>query len=228
MLFDSLNEHMIVTTEVMAATFKVDLAGGAARYRYRVPCTKPIATSALPLPIDPYLLGAWLGDGNSMSAQITCDLRDDVFSQLQAAGCNPEVRSTDSRRRHVAAIAFAPLDGMTLHSRLRGLGLIGNKHIPPVYLRASEDQRRALLQGILDTDGTAGCSVALGLTCRPLADGAVELARSLGFKPTIRTRPSKLNGKRCKDGRPHHYLQGLCRGPALQAEAKIGAATERG
>lgn len=42
----------------------------------------------------------------------------------------------------------------TLQARLRTLGVLGNKHIPVEYLRAAETQRRALLAGLLDTDGT--------------------------------------------------------------------------
>ena len=34
------------------------------------------------------------------------------------------------------------------------IGVLGNKHIPAAYLRAAERQRRELLAGLLDTDGT--------------------------------------------------------------------------
>ena len=34
------------------------------------------------------------------------------------------------------------------------MGVLGDKHIPAAYLRASERQRRDLLAGLLDTDGT--------------------------------------------------------------------------
>ncbi|HJP78280.1 MAG TPA: replicative DNA helicase [Pseudonocardiaceae bacterium] len=66
---------------------------------------------------------------------------------------------------------------------VRDLGLLGNKLIPPVYLRASEDQRRALLAGLLDTEGTvtAGGSVRLRLTNRRLAEDVRELVVSLGY-----------------------------------------------
>src|ERR1700693_6205505 len=42
----------------------------------------------------------------------------------------------------------------TLQARLRTIGVPRNKHIPAEYLRGSEEQRRALLAGLLDTDGT--------------------------------------------------------------------------
>ena len=73
----------------------------------------------------------------------------------------------------------------TVTARLRTLGVLGDKHIPGEYLRAAEWQRRELLAGLLDTDGTvvkAGGSVQLALTCQRLADDASELITSLGYR----------------------------------------------
>lgn len=62
--------------------------------------------------------------------------------------------------------------------------MLNNKHIPTVYLRASEDQRRAVLAGLLDTDGFVSRhgAIQLALTNRRLADDAYELIVSLGYK----------------------------------------------
>ncbi|MEJ1089701.1 replicative DNA helicase [Microbacterium sp. Mu-80] len=68
---------------------------------------------------------------------------------------------------------------------LRTLGVLGDKHIPAVYLRASEQQRRSLLAGLLDTDGTVvrGVgSVQFAVTSKRLADSVYELIVSLGYK----------------------------------------------
>jgi replicative DNA helicase len=67
---------------------------------------------------------------------------------------------------------------------LRGLGVLGNKHIPARYLRASEPQRRALLAGLLDTGGMVGRtgSVHFGVTSRQLAEDFRELVHSLGYR----------------------------------------------
>ncbi|HEX4658710.1 MAG TPA: replicative DNA helicase [Streptosporangiaceae bacterium] len=67
---------------------------------------------------------------------------------------------------------------------LRGLGVLGSKHIPARYLRASEPQRRALLAGLLDTDGTVGRtgSVQFTVTSRRLAEDFRELVHSLGYR----------------------------------------------
>ena len=72
----------------------------------------------------------------------------------------------------------------TLQGRLRSIGVLGNKHIPMEYLRASEAQRRALLAGLLDTDGTVtnGGAVQFSVTNRRLADDVFELVVSLGYR----------------------------------------------
>jgi replicative DNA helicase len=79
----------------------------------------------------------------------------------------------------------------TVTGRLRTLGVLGDKHIPTDYLRASEVQRRELLAGLLDTDGTvvtSSGSVQFAVTHRPLADDTYELITSLGYRCTRTTK----------------------------------------
>jgi DNA segregation ATPase FtsK/SpoIIIE-like protein len=68
---------------------------------------------------------------------------------------------------------------------------VGAKYIPEIYLRASVLQRRALLAGLLDTDGYCSPSGAVEFvaTRRELAYGVLELALGLGYKATLRTKP---------------------------------------
>ncbi|MCX2929333.1 replicative DNA helicase [Mycobacterium sp. CVI_P3] len=72
----------------------------------------------------------------------------------------------------------------TLQARLRTIGVLNNKHIPVEYLRASEAQRREMLAGLLDTDGTVtnGGTVQFSVTNRRLADDVFELIVSLGYR----------------------------------------------
>ena len=75
---------------------------------------------------------------------------------------------------------------------LHGLGgALDGKHIPAAYLRASEAQRRALLAGLLDAGGHVSSSgaVQFAVTSRRLADDAMELVLSLGYRATMTTRP---------------------------------------
>jgi DNA segregation ATPase FtsK/SpoIIIE-like protein len=70
---------------------------------------------------------------------------------------------------------------------------VGAKHIPEEYLHASITQRRALLAGLLDTDGycSPGGPVEFGVTSRDLAHGVLELVLGLGYKGTLRTKPCR-------------------------------------
>jgi replicative DNA helicase len=78
---------------------------------------------------------------------------------------------------------------------LRSMGILGDKHIPVAYLRASESQRRALLTGLLDTTGTvrkSDGSVQLAVTGGRLAQDVLELAISLGHRATMRTKAARV------------------------------------
>jgi hypothetical protein len=70
---------------------------------------------------------------------------------------------------------------------------IGEKHIPPAYLRASEEQRRALLAGLLDTDGTVDKrgGVTFAVTNERLARDTLELVLGLGYQARLTTKPVK-------------------------------------
>src|SRR5204862_276113 len=68
------------------------------------------------------------------------------------------------------------------------------------YLRASEAQRMSLLQGLMDTDGSvsSGQGQCEFTTVKPpLRDDFMELARSLGFKPTCKTARATIDGRDC-------------------------------
>ena len=82
----------------------------------------------------------------------------------------------------------------TVTGRLRTLGVLGDKHIPAHYLRAAEWQRRELLAGLLDTDGTVvtpGGSVQFAVTHQRLADDTYELITSLGYRCSRTTKRVK-------------------------------------
>lgn len=108
---------------------------------------------------------------------------------LTAPTC-PDCGETTSglRRCQACRHAFGTVAG-----RLRTLGVLGNKHIPVAYLRASERQRRELLAGLLDTDGTVNPtgSVQFCVTDERLALDVRELVLSLGYRTGWSTRQVK-------------------------------------
>jgi replicative DNA helicase len=85
--------------------------------------------------------------------------------------------------------------GPALLHDLQMLGVLGDKHIPSGYLRGSQRQRRALLAGLLGTDGTVTASGGAQFTCMSarLAGDVHELIVSLGSRCTVTT--SQVNGR---------------------------------
>lgn len=85
----------------------------------------------------------------------------------------------------------------TFTARLRRLGVWGNKHIPQEYLRASEEQRRALLNGLVDSDGYVDpkkSTVEFVSTNETLARGVLELVRTLSGRPVLAKGVATLRG----------------------------------
>lgn len=149
------------------------------------------------LPIDPYVLGVWLGDGNSNGARYYAHADDmaEMSEHIERAGYELGEVALDSRpnvnttRRNIIGI----------YKPLRESGLLGNKHIPAAYLRASYQQRLSLLQGLMDTDGHIGAARQIGFTTSNmrLSDEFSELLRSLGIKAKKceRNRTLRYNGE---------------------------------
>jgi replicative DNA helicase len=234
----------IVTTEQIAETLRVD---SDMRPNHSVATALPLCLPDADLPLPPYVLGVWLGDGTSSRAAFTSADPEIAMlvegqgleapklkSRLQYAlrlprmrlpavanTClvcgkqfNPATFDVMTCGRVCARKAFAAghrrqlpgcarcgrpfkgrisgpgmcqacrTSGGSVTGILRGLGVLGNKHIPARYLRASEPQRRALLAGLLDTDGTVGGtgSVQFAVTSRRLAEDFRELVHSLGYR----------------------------------------------
>ncbi|WP_432523747.1 LAGLIDADG family homing endonuclease [Kineococcus sp. SYSU DK006] len=179
----------VLTTEQVRATLRTE--NGEANHA--VPVAAPLALSDRTLPIGPYTLGAWLGDGKSSGGSITT--------------ADPEVLLHVEDEGYITTRHAQPLQhGVRgLQPQLRAAGLLltyprsggsAVKRIPREYLRASERQRRALLAGLLDTDGTVAPqgTVHFDNTNRALIDDVFELVASLGYRPTVVEKRATLDG----------------------------------
>lgn len=159
---------------------------------HTIPVTGALQLPTIGLPIEPYTLGAWLGDGTSIYGDITTGVGDEqIIEEVRAEGYKVDERVS------VRATGRAPLYHVTgLRPLLRAHNLYANKHVPAAYLRASSEQRLALLQGLMDTDGgfSSGQQVLFRSTNEHLADAVLELARSLGQRPVKTKGRAKLNG----------------------------------
>ena len=140
------------------------------------------------LPIDPYVLGAWLGDGDNANATMTQGSTDIEFlrNEFNRAGYVTTDRKTEN--------TFGILDFKRL---LIENNLLHNKHIPIIYLRSSNKQRLSLLQGLIDTDGyvSEDGHIEFSNINKNIAYGVYELVHSLGYKVSIIKKNAKLYGR---------------------------------
>ena len=180
----------VVTTGEIAKTLRVYESGTANALNHAVKAAGAISMPHADQPIDPYLLGAWLGDGHSNGAVITI-ADDEMLFQLTARIGNFEIT------KHASMYGYGITGGM--QKALRKMGLLKNKHIPAEYLRGSYEQRLELMRGLLDTDGHIDKTgrVEFCNTNKRMAYSVLELARTLGIVATIITGRATLNGKDC-------------------------------
>lgn len=194
------------TTREIARTLRLPASASVhpqAIWNHRIDVCGPLDLPTAKLPIDPYTLGCWLGDGDSDCARITIGDGDlELLDHLAEAGTGAGPRKGDKARAGryrlggtgTARGSSAPY---SLNATLRACRLLGNKRIPADYLRASVPQRMALLQGLMDTDGSAaeGGDCELGLSSPDLVGDTVELIRTLGYKVGISEGDAKIAGR---------------------------------
>lgn len=139
------------------------------------------------LPIDPWVLGFWLGDGSSNDARYTAHSTDNVFISEEILRCGHELSEIRKDKRHPET-EQRNIKG--LFRLLRLSGVLHNKHIPEKYIRSSVDQRIALIQGLMDSDGSVGkdgaCEFYQKKKC--IVDAFREVLFSLGIKNRLRQR----------------------------------------
>ncbi len=241
----------VVTTEQIAATLHCETLDH--RPNHAVQLASALELPEADLPIPPYALGVWAGDGHTAGARFTT-ADPEIAAAVEASGltvvkqrgrlnygmalptalktvaervcvvCGASFRPKNDRVRTCGRVCGGkarfstppvpaprcsrcgqprvgqlPSVGLcnqcwrehgSVQAELRTLGLLGNKHIPVQYLRASITQRHELLAGLLDTDGTvtSSGSVQLAVTNRRLAEDVRELVLSLGYRCSMSTK----------------------------------------
>lgn len=157
------------------------------RFRYQLPAVAALQFDDKPLPLEPYTLGAWLGDGSSKEPMIT-----------HAHGEGEVVAAISGEGRY-RAVTTQCLGGQRtrfnggLATTLRKMGLYGAKHIPEIYKRGSVQQRLQLLAGLIDTDGSVEPSGRVRVTNinARLAGDVLELVRTLGWRAGVLSEPAR-------------------------------------
>jgi len=164
--------------------------------RYYIPVSEPVQYPEKELSIDPYLLGVLIGDGSLSSGNLTVTSADPELIERcsQVLPKNYTFKKSSKygyRISHVNGRLFCGTPN-PVRKDLEKLGLYGktsvSKFIPKEYLFSSISDREALLQGLLDTDGTVSSSGAVSFctTSQQLTDDIIELVQSLGGIATRR------------------------------------------
>lgn len=149
------------------------------------------------LPVDPYVLGAFLGDGHMTSSSPSLTSADpEMFRNvLECLGSDFKFTDNDSITKYLSDSRSTYNVKNRLKESFEKLGLSecvsNSKFIPEDYMTCSEDQRYSLLQGLLDTDGTVDHrtgSVSFCSVSKNLAYSVREVVLSLGGKASVRSR----------------------------------------
>ncbi|MFJ6611933.1 helicase-related protein [Streptomyces sp. NPDC091289] len=190
---------VMTTREIRLDTFK---ANGSSKWYIPVATPVDLGDDGA-LPLDPYLLGLLLGDG-SFRHNLRLSTVDDEIHAAVGAAVSPEC--------HLAPVTGSPCDyTIQLAERtggmrnpviqvLRDLGLWGltshDKFVPAFFKNTSIKNRLALLQGLLDTDGTIqadGLSVSFCSASLRLAEDVAWIVRSLGGRARVLPRKNAFN-----------------------------------
>lgn len=145
------------------------------------------------LPIDPYFLGVWLGDGTASQPEITTqdkEIVEYIYEFANKIGANVSEYS-DKRRVYVKRLRLKSKtfkhNTNPFLNMLKDNNLLNNKHIPDVYMTSGVDQRKELLAGLLDTDGYIHSNrYEIAQVRENLAIQIKGLADSLGYNTRIR------------------------------------------
>lgn len=141
------------------------------------------------LPIHPYLLGVLLGDGCLTAPNIenrNCLLISNTEWDIinRCADIVSADRITEHKGNNTKCIYGSKVKAILKAIVDYGLNTYSyNRFIPEEYLFGSIEQRRQLLMGLFDTDGSveAKNSLSFSTTSEKLKDGFVHLCRSLGY-----------------------------------------------
>lgn len=189
---------------------------------------KPLKLDEKKLPIDPYLLGVWLGDGHSRCGMIT-QANENVWNEIKRRGYSigNDVSGGSSGKAQSRTI-------FNLRGKLRKLNLLKNKHLPESFLLSSYEQRLDILRGLMDSDGYYNKSrnrFSISTTKKFQVKFSVEILSSLGIKTTIIRYYKTFNNKKIEcfniEFTTNKFNPFLCRNQNIEIKVKADKNTSR-
>lgn len=198
------DRKVTITTKELFETYRQDYPSGQFHYLYHGIVTQPVKfNSRGKLPLDPYVVGVLLGDGSikyvpkqrpkftSIDPFIVDEVRrlvpDTVKITSAKDGKTHRMGDIQGRR---GRFKVSRASQVIVEAGIAGFGA-ENKHIPERYKFSTVENRLSLLQGLMDTDGSAsnGGNPTFHTCSRQLADDVRFLVQSLGGTASLNTRP---------------------------------------
>lgn len=175
--------------------------------KYRQPLYIPTVgqvdfESSPDLPVDPYILGAYLGNGHKHSCRITT--MDDELVEI--IGEKYTIEPCKTGQNSGKATTYTITNG--LFAVLHELGIVkreaiekAEKYIPEVYFHAPYQDRLNLLRGLMDTDGChhSGALVVFTQAGGRLLSDTIRLINSFGW----RTHRHEIYPEQAVDGKQY-------------------------
>tara|TARA_R100000655_G_scaffold1110_3_gene4460 strand:- start:18985 stop:22221 length:3237 start_codon:yes stop_codon:yes gene_type:complete len=136
-----------------------------------------------PLPIPPYLLGLWLGDGRQSALTVLVNESEEpeVLEYLRGIAdflkIPYELKKVECKK--IIEFAFKGANNL-----LRDIGVYNNKHIPDIYMKSSIDVRLQVLAGLIDSDGYSDKiknNIEFGMSRKGLIEQIRVLSLSCGL-----------------------------------------------
>ena len=203
-------EETIETKHMASSTIYNGDGKRGSRYKYQVDSNVCVMFDGRNVDLDPYVLGAWLGNGDSSCGIIHIG-NNDVEIIGNSTYKFKESKGTTTRK------FYSP----ELNILLKNNGLIKNKHVPDMYKYNSVEVRKNVIAGLIDTDGHVyhrNGRITISNTNKRIIDDAAFILRSLGqsvvvceFKPRVSS--SGIVGKK--------IVYQLCFNPTMTFPTKV-------
>lgn len=160
-----------------------------------IPNNNPIEYDEKELPIDPYLLGLWLGDGSKNRVSIT-SADSEIVNYIYEVAKHYNHKVTLNFNKYKTCPTYHITEGRGKHDRelvneFKKLNLLNNKHIPDIYLKSSINQRIELLKGLMDSDGNSNIGTnncEFSNSNKRVIDDFEKLVRSLAISCKIKSK----------------------------------------
>jgi hypothetical protein len=180
---ETINKNPMTNSNIIEIAVKDYLQLSDTKKAYLKGYKVPIEFPERELPIDPYMIGYWLGDGTCRGAEITCqDSTVLYYFAKQLPNYNLSLNywcgytygiTGDGKHNNNAFL-----------NTLKQLNMANNKHIPHIYKCNSRENRLKLLAGLIDSYGhynEKGNEFEFTQKNESVMDDVIYLVRSLGF-----------------------------------------------